>query len=131
MLTRRVSLPAYRATRSASPALTAGRIIGAIAAMRARATALREEREQITDHLAPLLDRQLDDARRLLEFGESGGLVLLESLVRAHKAKLHLIDVRLDEARAHIELDYLTGPTPAADPKSINPAAESASEVTQ
>ena len=107
------------------------RIIGAIAAMRARATALREGREQITDHLAPLLDRQLDDARRLLEFGESGGLVLLESLVRAHKAKLHLIDVRLDEARAHIELDYLTGPTPAADPKSINPAAESASEVTQ
>jgi len=86
---------------------------GSIAAVRARADALAEQRVVLTDELAPLVDRQLNDARRLLELGEASGLVLLESLVRAHDTKLQLIDVQLNEALAHVELRYLLGPTGA------------------
>lgn len=101
------------------------RIVGAMAVTRARAESLAQERAAIVDHMAPLVDRQVSDASRLLELGESGGLILLESLVRAHDMKLHLIDVRLDEAAAHAQLAFLAGPEPIAPAQnnaSPNPA---------
>jgi len=105
-------------------------LVGSLAQARAASAGFREERALIAEELAPLVDRQVADARRLLELGEGGALVLLESLVRAHQARLHLIDVRLDEARAHAELRYLT--PPARQPKTNpNPSsAGSAEEVT-
>lgn len=98
------------------------RIVGAIAVTSARAQSLTRERTAITTEMAPLVDRQLADATRLLALGETGGLILLESLVRAHAMKLHLIDVRLDEAKARAELAHLLGPEPHAQ----TPEAESA-----
>ncbi|MEQ8770474.1 MAG: TolC family protein [Phycisphaerales bacterium] len=86
------------------------RVVGRIAGARARARALLAEREHLVAELVPLVDHQLADARRLLELGEGGGLVLLESMVRAHETKMHLIDVRLDEARVRAELAFLSGP---------------------
>jgi outer membrane protein TolC len=107
------------------------RLVGAMAAARARAASLRDEREQIVAHMVPLVDRQLGDARRLLELGEGGGLVLLESLVRAHKTKMSLIDVRLDEAEVHADLVYLSGPAAKAAPRRpIASTAGAAGEVT-
>ena len=93
----------------------------------ARAAALREERAYIQVEMAPLIDQQLADARRLLELGESGGLVLLESLVRSHSAKMHLIDVRRDEATALAELAYLHGPSVPAD--GLQPIEQTNDEV--
>ena len=89
------------------------RIAGALAAARARAASLHAEREAILREMVPLVDRQLADARDLLDLGEISGLVLLESLVRAHDTRLHLIDVRVDEAKAQAELLHLPGPEPA------------------
>lgn len=113
------------------------RLVGSVAQTYATANALTEERELVADEMAPLVDSQVDSARKMLDLGEGGGLVLLESLVRAHETKLHLIDVRLDEAKAYAELQYLSGPAtefkpePEQDNPNPNPpSAETAEEVS-
>ncbi len=60
--------------------------------------------------LVPLVDKQLSDAQRLLELGESDGLVLLESLQRAGQTTNEIIDARLAEALAITELQAYMGP---------------------
>jgi cobalt-zinc-cadmium efflux system outer membrane protein len=93
------------------------RLIGSIAATRARRAAIREQREVIETVLAPMVDRQLADAQNLLEIGESGTLVLLESLTRAAETRMALIDARLEESLAMVDLAELIGPskTPTTD----------------
>lgn len=106
------------------------RLVGAIAAANALARSLRNERAHIVDEIVPLIDRQLVDARRLLELGEGGSLVLLESIVRAHDTKMHLIDVRLDEARSSAVLRYLSN-APTHPPEHLaSPSATEAVEET-
>lgn len=83
---------------------------GRLAAMRARLDGTRSRRKSIDSNIVPLVDRQVEDARSLLELGESGSLVLLESLVRAHEAKLDLIEVRLEENNTENEIRHLLGP---------------------
>ena len=50
--------------------------------------------------IGPMIDQQVTDATRLVELGEGGGLVLLESLIRSHDTKLNMIDLRRDLALA-------------------------------
>ena len=83
---------------------------GRLAAMRARLDGARARRQSIDSNVVPLVDRQIDDARKALEIGEGESLVLLESLVRAHEAKLSLIDARLEECDAQNEIRHLSGP---------------------
>lgn len=83
---------------------------GRLAAMHARLSGIRSRRNSIDSTVVPLVDRQVEDARRLLELGESGSLVLLESLVRAHEAKLELIEVRLEESTTRVAIRHLLGP---------------------
>jgi outer membrane protein, heavy metal efflux system len=83
---------------------------GRLAAMRARLDGARSRRQSIDSNIVPLVDQQIADARRLLEIGEGGSLVLLESLVRAHEAKLELIEARLEESATHNEIRHLIGP---------------------
>lgn len=89
------------------------RIVGRLASLRERLQGVRARGMTIDKTLIPLIDRQVDDARRLVGLGESGTLVLLESLVRAHEAKLKLIEVRLETARITNEIRYLVGPEPS------------------
>lgn len=84
---------------------------GRLAAMRARLDGARSRRQSLDSNVVPLVDRQIDDARRVLEIGEGDSLVLLESLVRAHEAKLQLIEARLEESDTHNEILHLLGPT--------------------
>lgn len=106
------------------------RLVGSVSQVRARIVSLQAQRNELTTDLAPRVDQQLDDARRLLELGEGGGLVLLESLVRAYDTKLSLVDVRLDEARAVAELSYLAGPADRTGTQPVDePAAPTGSEV--
>lgn len=86
------------------------RLIGEMAAVRARAAAIEAERGQLLSEVVPLVDRQIEDAGRLLELGEGGGLVLLETLVRAHDVRMDLIGVTLAQAGAQVRLRYLLGP---------------------
>ncbi|MEX2578381.1 MAG: TolC family protein [Verrucomicrobiales bacterium] len=86
------------------------RLVGRIAVARARLNGLQARRSTIDGTLVPLVDRQVADAGRLVDLGEGGGLVLLESLVRAHEAKLELIDIQLNKALTNNQLRYLIGP---------------------
>ena len=83
---------------------------GRLAAMRARLDGTRSRRQSIDKNVVPLVDRQIEDAQGLLDLGEGGSLVLLESLVRAHEAKLDLIEVRLEESTTQTEINHLLGP---------------------
>jgi cobalt-zinc-cadmium efflux system outer membrane protein len=83
---------------------------GRLAAMRARLEGTQSRRKSLNSNVVPLVDRQVEDARNLLELGESGSLVLLESLVRAHESKLDLIEVRLEENTTENEIRHLLGP---------------------
>lgn len=86
------------------------RIVGRLAALRSRLHVTSTRRDTIDDNLIPLVDRQVGDARQLLELGEGGSLVLLESILRAHEAKLQLIDIQLKHAETKSEIRYLLGP---------------------
>jgi outer membrane protein TolC len=101
------------------------RLMGSLAAAQARLDASRDQREELEHVVIPLVDQQVLDARQLLELGEGGALVLLESITRAHDTKLQLLDLRLREATTEAELTWLIGPeiTPT------NPAADQGSEV--
>ncbi len=96
------------------------RLVGELAAERARLAARRAERVGLAEVIAPLVDQQIADTRELLELGEGDGRSLLESLVRAHTTRLQIIDVRRDEAVAAASLAWLIGP----DPIAVPPASE-------
>ncbi len=83
---------------------------GRLAAMRARLSGAQSRRQSLDSNVVPLVDRQIEDSQSLLELGEGGSLVLLESLVRAHEAKLDLIEVRLEESTTQNEVRHLLGP---------------------
>jgi len=83
---------------------------GRLAAMRARLDGTRSRRQSLDSNVVPLVDRQIDDARNVLELGEGDSLVLLESLVRAHESKLDLIEARFEESDTQNEIRHLLGP---------------------
>lgn len=86
------------------------RLVGSLAATRVRLESLREQREYIESEIVPLVDRQLADAQSLLQLGEGGSLVLLESLSRVGQTRAALIDARLGESLALVRLAELVGP---------------------
>ena len=85
-----------------------------LAALKERLAGIRNHRRSLDLELVPLVDEQIKDAKRLLEIGEGGSMVLLESIVRSHEAKLHLIGARLDESRTQNDIHHLYGPAPWA-----------------
>lgn len=94
------------------------RLIGSLAATHARLDTLREQRVFIETDIAPFVDRQLAETQEVLRLGEGGTLVLLETLTRVGQTQIALIDARLGEAIALVELAGLIGPpaTPPSDP---------------
>lgn len=100
------------------------RISGSLAATRVRLDTIREQREVIEADIIPLVDRQLADAQNLLQLGEGGTLVLLESLSRAGQTQMVLIDMQLGESLALTRLAELVGPPttqPVDDPNTNTP----------
>lgn len=97
------------------------RLAGSLAVARVRLANIREQREIIETSIAPMVDRQLADAQNLLQIGEGGTLVLLESLSRVGQTQMALIDARLDESLALTELSLLIGPLHAAAIAPSNP----------
>lgn len=93
---------------------------GRLARRQTLATAIQTQRADIESVLIPLVDRQLVDARQLLAIGESGSLVMLESLVRAYETKLTLIELRRDESAAWVEIDRILGPESSANPPNVD-----------
>ncbi|MFT6864075.1 MAG: cobalt-zinc-cadmium efflux system outer membrane protein [Akkermansiaceae bacterium] len=87
------------------------RKVGQLAVLLARLSAIKAQRVTMENTLIPLVDRQTSDARNLVDLGEGGSLVLLESIVRAHDAKLQVIDLQRQRARVESEIQFLLGPT--------------------
>jgi CRISPR system Cascade subunit CasA len=113
------------------------RLVGSVAATCVRLDTRREQREVIESDIVPLVDRQLTDAQNLLQLGEGGSLVLLESLSRVSQTQMALIDARLGESLAIVELAGIVGPpsrpTSVPSNRDIDPhdsgAAKPADEV--
>ncbi|NNM26475.1 MAG: TolC family protein [Phycisphaerales bacterium] len=101
---------AERALARASVETAWEQLVGARAVAMARLAAIEEEHDTLVTVVAPMVDGQVADALRLLEFGEGGGLVLLESMVRAHETKMQLLAVRRDRTLAATTLAFLAGP---------------------
>lgn len=72
------------------------------------ATAAQEEVRVIENDLIPLVDRQLIEARRLLEVGEFNPLLVRDAIDDALSTKLELINARLSLTRTNIEKLHLT-----------------------
>lgn len=86
------------------------RLLDAVAAAQIHATGAALQRAILEQDLVPLVDAQYSDARQLAQLGEVASLILIESLVRQHDAKIRLVDARREEALAAIELIQLVGP---------------------
>jgi cobalt-zinc-cadmium efflux system outer membrane protein len=84
---------------------------GQVAALRARLASVQAQREAVARDLIPLVDQQVEDARTLLALGESESLVLLESLVRTHEAKLKIINLQHQDSTVRNDLRFLLGST--------------------
>jgi outer membrane protein TolC len=136
--TTAISIPVFNRNQQAIATAQAGREharvvvetaferhVGTLTQTRTRLKALKEQREELEQELAPLVEKQFADSFNLLKLGEGSGLVLLESLVRAHQTKMQLIDIKLNHAFARIKLAYLTGPEPA----ELHDADESVEEL--
>lgn len=95
---------------------------------------MRRQREAFESELVPLLDEQLEEVERLMDLGQVDSLLLLESLTRRFEAKSKLLELRLDEVRASIEVEALLGPqepnepTPVADTSPDNQSIDSQPE---
>jgi outer membrane protein TolC len=116
----RQSIAEARAGRDAAKAAAEGayeQLVGEVAAARSALRSTAERLEYIEHELAPLADRQVEDAVRLGRAGELNALLLLEALTTAHEAKLELLDARVATALARRSLDTLldtAGAGPAA-----------------
>lgn len=77
------------------------------------------QRESFETILIPLLDEQLSDVERLMDLGQVDSLLLLESLTKRLDAKSKLLDLRLSEVRASIEVESLLGPTNPSQPAPV------------
>lgn len=73
-------------------------------------SAARERADRFRNELAPLVEAQLEDAKRVADLGEIDALVLLETLSRRADVRLALIEAERDEAAAAIAIDRLVGP---------------------
>lgn len=87
------------------------RYVGKLAALKARKNALNSQNASMKKTLIPMVDQQLLDAKKLISLGEGDSLVLLESLIRAHEAKLKVIDIQLKKSQVESDIRFLLGPT--------------------
>ena len=71
-----------------------------------------ERTQRIEGDLLPLLEQQLQNNLTRLALGEANPFVLLESLQRAHEARLDGMDARLAQALAENHLRQIAGPPP-------------------
>ena len=85
-------------------------VVHSWAQARAELAYRRELRQDFETAVVPLVDAQVQDARRMLELGEIDTLVQLESVIRSAEAKLHLVQIRLDETAAANRLHAIAGP---------------------
>ncbi len=86
------------------------RLVGELASAESRLLGARELRERLERELAPVVEAQDEDMRRLVELRRMEPLLLLDATTRRRNAKQRLMNAYADEAMASIALAELTGP---------------------
>lgn len=114
---------AEREVARANAEATLEQVVASLRALEARRTGATRRRQSLESELVPLVDEQYADARQVARLGEVNTLILLESLTRQQDAKVSLIEARLDEALAGIEVAGVLGPAPAPAPPTAAPVS--------
>ena len=93
------------------------RLLHHLAQAEARLQSARALRDYVETDVAPLVDEQIADARRIADLGEFDALVQLDALSRRHETRVRVLEAILTEANAHEEVRALLGPTFRAEQK--------------
>lgn len=112
---------AEREVARAAAETTFERLRRELALARAAHEAARDQRESFENNLVPMLDEQSSDVERLIDLGEVNTLLLLETVTRRFEAKSRLLDIRLAEINATVEIARLLGPDEPGSPALIDP----------
>lgn len=76
----------------------------------------------LDQELAPLVDQQVQDTRRLTGLGQLDLILLADALQQAREIRLELLDARIEVLAARLVLNALAGPPLQPDEPSANPA---------
>jgi len=74
------------------------------------------ERESLEHKVVPLVEKQVQEIRKLAELGELEALLFLEVITRAHETKIGILEARLGETKAKNHLNFLLGPPLETEP---------------
>lgn len=103
------SLAARDAARTRAEA-TVESVLAELARTELQMASAHRQRAVLLDDVAPLVDRQVEDSRTLLDLGEIDVLLLRDALTAALETRLELLDATRDEARAADELLQMLRP---------------------
>lgn len=85
-------------------------VMNELARIEARESAAQRKRDILTQQVAPLVDRQVEETRKLLEIGEVDVLVLRDALAASLQTKLDVLNAALAQATASYELRNMLEP---------------------
>lgn len=97
---------------------------------RAAYDAARMQRTAFERELVPMLDEQSAEVEQLINLGEVNTLLLLETVTRRFDAKSRLLDLRLAEIAAAVEIARLLGPDHTESPVPVQPSNDEDNQHT-
>lgn len=108
---------ASREVARAAAEATYEELVGELSRARISYEAARVRIEFLRNELVPLVDEQLNDARRLARLGEFQALISLEAYTKAFETKLEVLDATLKSAQVANQLHTLlqAGTDPAME----------------
>ena len=115
---------ARREVARAAAETTFERLTRELSMARAAYDASRTQRDAFERDLVPMLDEQASEVEQLIDLGEVNTLLLLETVTRGFEAKSRLLDLRLAETDAAIEITRLLGPDEPEMPAPVEPATD-------
>jgi outer membrane protein TolC len=115
---------ARREVARAAAETTFERLTRELSMARAAYDASRTQRDAFERDLVPMLDEQASEVEQLIDLGEVNTLLLLETVTRRFEAKSRLLDLRLAETDAAIEITRLLGPDEPEMPAAVGPATD-------
>ncbi|MEL6499708.1 MAG: TolC family protein [Planctomycetota bacterium] len=101
-----------------------------LALSRAAYDAARMQRAAFERELVPMLDEQSAEVEQLINLGEVNTLLLLETVTRRFDAKSRLLDLRLAEIAAAVEIARLLGPDQTESPVPVQPSNDEDNQHT-
>ncbi len=85
-------------------------VFSELARAEARLRYAARQRKMLLDNVVPLVDRQIEDTRKLLDLGEVDVFVLRDALISAAKTRLDVLSAILAEAKAANALQQMLEP---------------------